>query len=169
MQKIRNFIQENKPIMIAIASVFVIAIILLGIVYILLPKKEPDTGGAGTPPNGTVIIHGWDTENQFNIAIGDSLTIDDENTITKSIQSDLEKKKIVERSFRATITDVTGEYSKPNNIDKNTITIKIDSHPDIIYTVTVDYPQDQPIVKIVDNKNNNVDINVQTSASLNDQ
>lgn len=132
MNKTILFIKKYKIILL----VTLLMIIILLLIIKLYQPKDDFTGGFGQPEPNTIIIKGWELKNKFNIPIGESLTIEQQQDITNHIQNDISKNHQA-NYFNAQIKNIQSQYDKKQGIDKTNFEIEIKNIKK--YKISVDY------------------------------
>ncbi len=116
MKKYLKLIKEFKYYLLALSLIIIICFL-----FFFYQSSSPNnsTGGSGIAEEDYLIIKGWQSKNQFDVAIGETITLKQQQYIKQTIQKNTTNTKI------ATIQQpIIGEYNKTNNIDTNTFYIK---------------------------------------------
>ncbi len=132
MNKLLNFIKHNKYLVLAGLMASLIIILFIVSLY----QQPQSSGGSGVIDQPQIIIKGWDQKNQFDVAIGKAITLDQTNYIKQVILKDLGQSN---QAYQAQIINLKGQFDRAKKIDNNQFDLKIN---DQLYHIEIDYQLD---------------------------
>lgn len=103
-----KFEMKNKRLFIAIGAALLLSIVLIVMSLYSVKQSDPDTagtGGAGQPPQGTVILQNMDSSSTDNIPLSRFVSIKQNQMIRDNLAEVLQKEPKTYSYYNASITD----------------------------------------------------------------